>query len=92
MRAAVADGHADLCAVDCVTWGARARHEPATAAGLRVFGLERCGTGAAADHRPDGPVTALRTALQTVLADPALVRARAVLLLDGFEVLEDFGL
>jgi ABC-type phosphate/phosphonate transport system substrate-binding protein len=86
---AVADGHADLCAVDCVTWALVRRHEPATAAGLRGLGWSAAAPGLPLIAGLDGPVIALRTALQSVLADPTLVPARAALLLDGFEVLDD---
>lgn len=86
---AVAEGEADLCAVDCVTWGLIRHHEPAAVAGLRRLGWTAAAPGLPLITNLDGPVAALRAALRSALVEPALASARAALLLEGYEVLED---
>ena len=84
---AVAEGRADLAAIDCVTWAHLQRWRPVPAGRLRVL--------AGTDATPGLPlITALTTpettrralagALEDVAADPALAEIRAALLLDGF--------
>ncbi|MDX1711531.1 MAG: PhnD/SsuA/transferrin family substrate-binding protein [Rhodovibrionaceae bacterium] len=89
--AAVAEGRARVCAVDCVTHALAARHLPEALAGTRIL----CRSPAA----PALPyVTAagnaellprLRAALGAATTDPALAEVRAELLIGGFEVLAD---
>ncbi len=86
----VADGAADVAAIDCVTHALLARHRPRALAGTRML----CRTAAApappfvtrAGAAPE-LVARLRAALQAAIEDPALAGARADLLLDGIEVL-----
>ena len=88
--ASVAQGAADVAAIDCITHALLARHRPAALEGTRVL----CRTAAA----PAPPfvtsagaapalVARLRAALHAAIADPALAGARADLLLDGIEIL-----
>jgi ABC-type phosphate/phosphonate transport system substrate-binding protein len=88
--ASVAQGAADVAAVDCITHALLARYRPPALEGTRVL----CRTAAA----PAPPfvtsagaapalVARLRAALHAAIADPALAGARADLLLDGIEVL-----
>jgi ABC-type phosphate/phosphonate transport system substrate-binding protein len=88
--AMVADGTADVAAIDCVSHALLARHRPAALAGTRVL----CRTAAA----PAPPfvtragasaelVATLRAALRRAMAAPALAAARAALLLDGVALL-----
>jgi len=90
--AAVADGRADVAAVDCVTHALAARHRPGLLAGTRVL-AETAATPAlplvTRRDAPPGELAALRGALAEVAADPALAAARAELLLEGFEVLPE---
>ncbi|MBK1670334.1 hypothetical protein CKO28_20125 [Rhodovibrio sodomensis] len=87
---AVADGQADIAAVDCVTHALLAAHAPQALAGTRVL----AGTPAA----PGLPLIAgenvdrdtrrrVRAALHAAVADPALAAARRALRLDGLRVL-----
>ena len=83
---AVAEGRADLAAIDAVCWELAKRFEREAAAKLRVLGrtplrpglpLITAGTGADAER------AALRTALAEVLAEPGTREARAALALSG---------
>jgi ABC-type phosphate/phosphonate transport system substrate-binding protein len=88
--AMVANGTADVAAIDAVTHALLARHRPAALAGTRVL----CRTPRApappyvtrADAGDD-LVARLRAALGAALADPGLRAARTELLLDGIELL-----
>lgn len=90
--AAVAEGRADLAALDAVTHALLQRHRPAALAGLRVIGAT-----APAPNLPfitrlassDEEVRRLRGALAEVVADPALAEARAALLLKDIAALPD---
>ncbi|MGD9511076.1 MAG: phosphate/phosphite/phosphonate ABC transporter substrate-binding protein [Geminicoccaceae bacterium] len=82
--AAVADGEADLCAVDCVTWALLRRHEPERTHGLRAIGWTAAAPALPLITAVGGPVALLREALQAALADPENAPAREALLLDGF--------
>lgn len=82
--AAVANGEADLCAVDCVTWALMRRHEPERTQGLRPIGWTAAAPALPLITAVDGPVALLREALQAALADPETAPAREALLLDGF--------
>lgn len=84
--AAVADGEADLCAVDAVTHALLSRHEPERLEGTRSLGFSPgapslpCIAGPAVD-----PATAarMRAALHGAAEDSDLADARDLLLIDG---------
>ena len=88
--AMVADGAADVAAIDCVSHALLARHRPAALAGTRVLCrsaaapappfVTRAGAGAELVER-------LRTALRRAILEPALAGARGDLLLDDFAIL-----
>jgi ABC-type phosphate/phosphonate transport system substrate-binding protein len=87
---AMASGHADVAAIDCVTWAHLQRVRPAAVAGLRVLAwsaatpslplITSAGTGA--EH-----CDALARALNDVAADRTLAPVLSALLIDGFETL-----
>ncbi len=88
----VAEGAADLCAVDCVTHALLARHAPDALDGTRVLGYSPTAPGlpyitGAGMSSPD--LERLRRALRRAVADPALASARAALLIEGIEHLPD---
>lgn len=90
--AAVAEGHADLAAIDCVTYANVARFAPKRLAGTRILGetvrtpgLPLITRGGASDDE----VAALREALTRFVANPALATTCDTLGLRGFELLED---
>ncbi|MFO1046406.1 MAG: PhnD/SsuA/transferrin family substrate-binding protein [Geminicoccaceae bacterium] len=87
--AAVTEGRADLCAVDCVTWALLCRHEPERTGKLRPIGWTAVAAALPLITAWDGPVDALRAALAAVAADPGLAAAREALLLDGFAIRDD---
>ncbi len=88
--AMIAAGKADVAAVDCVTFGLMARHDPASVAEIRVLTETRSAPSlpyvtskdAAPDLR-DRIVAALNKAAE----DPDLGAVRGDLLLDGFAAL-----
>ena len=87
---AVADGHADLAAIDAVSWALYRRHRPELTDRLTVIdwtepapGLPLV-TAAGADHVRIG---LLRAAFDNMLADPGLQGHRGQLLLTGVEPL-----
>ena len=85
--AAVADGRADIAAIDCVTWAHFSRFEPGLAGHLRVVAETPASPAlplVAPRTVPAGEIAALRAALQAVAADPALRPALALLLIRGF--------
>ncbi len=87
---AMAEGRADVAAIDCVTYALVARHRPAAVAGLRVLGRSEKAPGLPYVTRAgaDGETLArLRDALAEAFADPSLAGAREALLLKGHEVL-----
>lgn len=87
---AVANGEADVAAIDCVTWALLQRHRRDLTDGLRVLAWTGANpglpliTGAATSPRELG---ALRRALEEVAEDPALRPVLDALLIDGFSVL-----
>jgi len=90
--AAVAEGRADLAAVDAVTHALLAANRPQALAGLRPLGrtasapnLPFITRGAASDQE----LERLRLALAETVADPGLAEARQALLLAGLVVLEE---
>ena len=84
---AVAEGAADVAAIDCVTWAHLQRFRPGPAGRLRVLAWTEATPGLpliTALATPDGTRRALAGALDDVAADPALAETRAALLLGGF--------
>jgi ABC-type phosphate/phosphonate transport system substrate-binding protein len=89
--AMVADGRADVAAIDCVTHALVARVEPVLTARTRI--LEATAPAPAppfvtATADPDR-VRRIRAALFAVLDDPSVASARAALLLEGADAIED---
>ena len=84
---AVAEGEADVAAIDCVTWALLGRMRPAAVAGLRVLGWSGASPGLPLITALDGDVAGLRAVLEEVAVDPGLAWAREALLLEGFSVL-----
>jgi ABC-type phosphate/phosphonate transport system substrate-binding protein len=86
----VADGTADVTALDCVTHALLTRHRPSALKGTRV--LTRTGRAPAppfvsSSRTPAKRVALLRKALTEAMKDPALEAARDALLLTGISVL-----
>jgi ABC-type phosphate/phosphonate transport system substrate-binding protein len=90
--AAVREGRADVCAVDCVSFALAARHRPGLIAGLRAIATSPPAPAlpwvTSAGRAPD-EVARLRAGLMAVLADPDLAGVRAALFLAGAEVLAE---
>jgi len=88
--AAVADGQADVTAIDCVTFALTACYRPEATAGLRVLQYTAPAPGlpyvAPAGASPD-LVRRLSTGLQEACAEPALAEVREALMLKGVEAL-----
>jgi ABC-type phosphate/phosphonate transport system substrate-binding protein len=88
--AAVARGHADVAAIDCVTWAHLQRLRPGETEGLRVLGWTAASPGlplVTALGTGGATVRALVRALAEVAADAGLANVQDALLLDGFDVL-----
>jgi len=90
--ALVAQGAADVAAIDCVTFGNLARFAPDAVAGVRILaetaktpGLPLITRAAASD----GEIAMLRGALDAFASDPAAAALREILGLRGFRVLAD---
>jgi len=85
----VAIGHADVAAIDCVSFAHLQRLSPETMSGLRVLAWTPASpslpliTAAATD---DATLASLRACLRAVAVDPGLERVRARLFLDGFDL------
>jgi ABC-type phosphate/phosphonate transport system substrate-binding protein len=87
---AVADGTADIAAIDCVTWTHVGRHAHDVARRLRVLGLSALSPAlplVTAADASDDQVALLRRALAHAIAAPATRWAADLLLIDGFEIL-----
>lgn len=81
---AVVDGHADVAAIDEVTFAAIARAEPAVVRRLRVLDRsDPAATPAFVTAAPPAVATLLRTVLGQVIAYPALAATRGDLFLTG---------
>jgi ABC-type phosphate/phosphonate transport system substrate-binding protein len=92
---AVAQGPADVAAIDCVSYAHIQRFSPELTARLRILDWTASSPGlpyVTARACDASIVAALRAALALVLADPALASVRAALLLAGidFTVDEDY--
>lgn len=88
----VAAGKADLCAVDCVTWGLLVKHDPDRAAGFKVIQQTPSAPGLpyiTSASTPPETLEKLRAALTSVCTDRSLAEARSALLLDGAALLSD---
>ena len=85
---AVAEGRADVAAIDCVTWAHLQRLRPAHTRGLRRLAWTVATPGLpliTSVLTNDADRRALLAALQDVAEEPGLAGVRAELLLDGFE-------
>ncbi len=85
--AALAEGVADIAAVDCVSWALLERSSPLLCNRLRVLAWSRASPGlplvtGALTHGTE--LALLRRTLDAVAQDPALKAARQALLLDRF--------
>jgi ABC-type phosphate/phosphonate transport system substrate-binding protein len=92
---AVAEGSADVAAIDCVSYAHIERFSPELTARLRILDWTPSSPGlpyVTARASDTSIVSALRAALGEVQADPALAAVRAALLLAGidFTVDEDY--
>ena len=88
--AMIAADKVDVAAVDCVTYGLMARHDPDSVAGVRVLMETRSAPSLRYVTRKSAPpdlCDRLDAALRNAAADPDLEAVRADLLLDGFEAL-----
>ena len=83
---AIAHQTADCAAIDSVTWAALRRYAPALTEDVRVIGMTETTTAlpfVTIGTATDSEVTAIRTALAAIIADPTLAAARdAVFLRD----------
>jgi len=89
---AVRDGEADVAAIDTVTWGMVAKHQPDMLAGVRILAETPSGPGLPYITRldaSDAEVDALRSAIAETIADPAYAGAVSALGLTGIEILGD---
>jgi ABC-type phosphate/phosphonate transport system substrate-binding protein len=92
---AVAEGRADVAAIDCVSYAHIRRFNPELTSRLRILDWTPSSPGlpyVTARAGDASIVPALRAALAEVLADPALVQVRDALLITGidFTVDEDY--
>ena len=83
--AAVREGEADVCAIDCVCVALAKRHRPQDLEGLVEIARSPAVPGLPWITRA-GDAAAIREALARAFADPALDAAREALLLSGFSV------
>ena len=89
---AVADGRADLAAVDCITFGLMKRLKPCLVEQIRIVVESPLSPGLpfiAGAFLPASIVAAVREALFAALADPGLAPARGALGLEGARVTTD---
>ena len=87
--AAVRDGRADVCSVDCVTWALLARYRPSALTGLRVLAFTERMPGlpfVTAGDCSDASLDAIRRALGRAFACPDLAETRESLLICGLSV------
>jgi ABC-type phosphate/phosphonate transport system substrate-binding protein len=88
----IAAGRADLAAIDCVTLAHVRRHEPWRWEGLAVQGWTEDSPSLpyiTAGATSDATLSALRSALADIAADPSLAAIRGNMLLDGFDFAPD---
>lgn len=87
---AVAEGEADVAAIDAVSFAHIAAHQPALARRLRTIGWSEATPGlpfVTSPDTPDGVVRSLQEVLGDVLRSDAARPAREALLLEGIECL-----
>ena len=95
--AAVADGRADVAAIDAVCWALARRHMPEIVAGLRVLHWSAPAPGlpfVTSRSRPGADVARIQQALAATLSDPNLSAARDALFLSAVtspDALPDYG-
>jgi ABC-type phosphate/phosphonate transport system substrate-binding protein len=92
----LAEGQADVAAVDCVVYALLARHRPQAVENLRIIGRTvsvPVGPYIASAGSSVDMVARLRTGLLRAADDPDMVSARHTLLIRGFEILgpEDYS-
>lgn len=83
------EGEADVTAIDCVSWAHLQRIDPISTAELKSIGWTPSTPSLpfiTAQGTSDATLSALRAALLSVLADPAMIEVREQLLLTGFNV------
>jgi len=84
---AVADGHADVAAIDCVTWSLLQERRPTALREIHLLGWTQSTPGLPliTSRRTDEPTRrALIEALHDIIADPALAHIRAALRLERY--------
>ena len=84
---AVADGHADVAAIDCVTWALLQDRRPTALREIHLLGWTQSTPGLPliTSLRTDEPTRrALIEALHDIIADPALAQIRTALRLERF--------
>ncbi len=89
---AVAQGEADVAAIDAVCWALAARFEPEAVSRLHVVGrtsLRPSLPYVTASDRSDAEVALLRSAVAAALASPGMEAARSALGLSGLAVLSE---
>ncbi|MEX0808643.1 MAG: PhnD/SsuA/transferrin family substrate-binding protein [Dongiaceae bacterium] len=89
---AVADGEADVAAIDCVTWAYLERYRPAEIAGLRVLDMTAEMPGlpfVTAGDATAEQLAKLRASLTQAMLDQALAAVRDALFLSGIVVLPE---
>ena len=89
---AVAEGSAEIAAIDAVCWALAGRHEGNAAERLRIVNRTPLRPGLpliTSGSRSAEEVTAIRDAVATALASPASLPARQALFLAGIEQLEE---
>lgn len=89
---AVATGRADVAAIDCVTYGNIARHQPERLADIRILAETAKTPGLPLITRGDATadeLAALRHALDRFAEDPAVAGPREILAITGFHPLPD---
>lgn len=90
--AMLAEGAADVAAVDCVTWGLLARHRAEALANMQVIGRSELAAAppyvtSKATSREE--LAVMRRAVTRAVAGKELSEAREALLLDGVDVLAE---
>lgn len=90
---AVAEGGADIAAIDAVCWALALRYEPQAAARLKVIATTPLRPGLpliTAGERGDREVATIRAALKDACADAGTKPARAALQIAGLRVMDEW--
>lgn len=90
--AKVRDGEADICSIDCVTFGLIERYAPEETEGLRILGETPQAPGLpyiTSRTASTDLILRLRDGVAAAYADPDLATVREGLLLVGYEILDD---